>query len=246
MFACVALVMALLVAAPAHAQMAASRCADCHLAAVNPPAPDHLAAWERSPHARHLVGCEKCHGGDPTTFVSFRAHQGVLNSRNPASPVHPRNLTATCGGCHPGPFVGFQKSRHYALIQDMAGSPPSCVTCHDRVGADLLSPKALERQCNQCHGEGKVAPRGNRAAAGRQLLEQVQQVRTSLAAIRHVVDRMPKDARRTQFEEDWSQAEVPLVQGIHDAHAFVFDSALERIAVARDRTEALLRAVTVK
>lgn len=247
MFAHIALMLLLVLAAvPAHAQIVVSRCADCHLAAANPPAPDHVADWERSPHGQKMVGCEKCHGGDPATFESFRAHQDILNSRNPASPVHPRNLAATCGTCHPGPFVAFQKSRHYALIQDMAGSPPSCVTCHEQVAARLLSPKALERQCNQCHGEGKTAPRPNRATTARALLEQLNEVRSSLTAARRLIDRMPRDARRTQLEESLQQAEVPLVQGVHDAHAFVFDSALERIGVARQRTDALMQAVVGK
>src|SRR3970282_2548491 len=55
-----------------------TRCADCHLA--NPDAPGHLYAWERSAHGQHNVGCEACHGGDATTFESFAAHRGILNS----------------------------------------------------------------------------------------------------------------------------------------------------------------------
>ena len=87
----------LLSAAPATAQQ--SRCADCHFANPTAPAGIHLSDWDRSAHSRNNVGCEKCHGGDATTFESFLAHRGVLNSANPASPVNRRNLPATCGAC---------------------------------------------------------------------------------------------------------------------------------------------------
>jgi hypothetical protein len=235
-----------LIAAPASGQMVVSRCADCHLASATPPEPDHVIDWERSPHGRNQVGCEKCHGGDSSSFEPFRAHQGILNSRNPASPVHPRNLSKTCGTCHPGPFVAFQKSRHFALHEQMQGRVPTCTTCHEQVAARMLSPKALERQCNACHGEGKVAPRAERASNGRAVLEQIEDVRASLTAVRRVLDRMPRGERRSALEESWEQAEVPLVQSVHDSHAFVFESALERIAVARQRIDTLMHEFEAK
>jgi hypothetical protein len=102
-------------ATPAAAQQ--SRCADCHFSRPDAPAPDHYSDWDRSAHGRNNVGCEKCHGGDATTFEPFVAHGGILNSVNPASPVNRRNLSATCGTCHVGPFVGFQKSQHFALLE---------------------------------------------------------------------------------------------------------------------------------
>ena len=43
------------------------------------------------------MGCEKCHGGDPTVYDAFRAHQGILGSRNPSRPVNRVNLPRTCG-----------------------------------------------------------------------------------------------------------------------------------------------------
>ena len=72
-----------------------------------PPAP--------SPRSRQVlrdVGCDSCHGGNPDTFESLRAHRGVLSSFNPSSPVHRTQLPATCGACHVGPYVNFQASRH--------------------------------------------------------------------------------------------------------------------------------------
>jgi hypothetical protein len=57
----------------------------------------HLAEWDLSAHGRRNVGCEACHGGDPTSFEPFVAHRGVLARSNPASPVHRRNEPAGRG-----------------------------------------------------------------------------------------------------------------------------------------------------
>lgn len=119
-----------------------SRCGDCHFSRPEAPAPDHLADWDRSAHSRNNVACEKCHGGDATTFESFLAHRGILNSTNPASPVNRRNLSATCGTCHAGPFVAFQISQHFALLEKVTSGFP----CVD-----------LSRRCRLCQAVGQSA-----------------------------------------------------------------------------------------
>src|SRR3972149_3774571 len=88
---CLAFVLVL--ALPALAQK--SRCADCHFSRPEAPNLEHLADWDRSTHGRNNVGCERCHGGDATTFEPFLAHRGILNSTNPASPVNLLNLSET-------------------------------------------------------------------------------------------------------------------------------------------------------
>jgi len=233
----------LALAVPAFSQQARSQCADCHIAQADPPNARHLADWERSAHGRADVGCEKCHGGDPTTFESFRAHQGILTSRNPASPVAYKNLPATCGKCHAGPYVAFQSSRHFALIQTNSENPPVCVTCHGEVAANRPSAKTLERTCARCHAEGKLVPRPNFPTTARRVHEEIDAVQTSLRAARQLIDHLPKGQRRTQMEDSYQQAQVPVTQAIHDTHAFVFDSSLERIGVAKQRTDALMKAL---
>ena len=97
-------------APPAEAQLDRSQCASCHFA--NPytePAQQHLHDWDVSPHGRNQVGCESCHGGDSQTFERFQAHQDILPSSNPASPVHRTQLPSTCGLCHAGPYTNFQR-----------------------------------------------------------------------------------------------------------------------------------------
>lgn len=222
-------------------QTRSSSCGDCHIA--NPqadPWPEHTSDWDMSRHGRNGVGCEKCHGGEPTTFESFQAHRGVLTSRNPASPTHRMNLPRTCGACHTGPFVSFQKSRHYELLREDRGGGATCSTCHGPVAARLLSPRALEKQCERCHGPDREAPHEGFSLSGRVLLEEVQAVREILAPVPRLIDRVSDSARRSALEEAYRQAQVPLTEAVNSAHAFVFDQMRERLATAKERSEALL------
>ena len=147
----VAIIISLLAFGATASAQQTSRCADCHYAQNNAPAHDHLFDWDRSPHARNNVGCEKCHGGNASVFEASLAHRGVLNPADKKSPVHRTNLPATCGGCHVGPFVAFQESRHYELLKSGDDHGPTCSTCHDAVAGNLLSPKALEKQIGRAH-----------------------------------------------------------------------------------------------
>ena len=219
-----------------------SRCADCHFA--NPqdePAPYHLNDWARSSHGSNRVGCEACHGGNPDTFESFQAHRGVLSSRNPAGPTHDANIPRTCGTCHVGPFVAFQDSAHFELLGEGVRGVPTCVTCHGEVGAQLLSPQGLERQCDACHGPSGSAPRAGRAPEARLLLEGITSVRQSLDAADRLIDDINDDARRQQVRELYRQAEVPLTEAMEAGHRFVFDGLQERLGVARQRAADLLQ-----
>lgn len=218
-----------------------SNCADCHFG--NPqadPDPAHLRDWESSAHGRELVGCDKCHGGDPTTFESFLAHRGILASRNPASPTHRRNLPRTCGACHTGAFVAFQRSRHFELLEVGANDVPTCSTCHGPVGARLLSPRRLEASCESCHGVDGINPQEGVALEARVLLEEVMNVRAMLDDAAAFIDRVDDSERRRELQEAWEQAEVPLLEAVRSGHAFVFDPERERLRTSRERVELLL------
>lgn len=225
------------------AQGERSFCADCHFSASDPPARDHLDNWSISKHGRAGVGCEKCHGGNPATTDRFPAHQGVLRSSNPSSPVHYTNLPRTCGSCHTGPYTQFQQSKHFALLADGERRGPTCTTCHESVAAQLVSPRGLEQRCNQCHGPRGREPVEGRAAEARLMLEDITDLRASLAAAGRLIERVTDPARHAQLRNALAQAEIPLTQARDAGHRFVFDELRSRMATARDRAALLMQLI---
>lgn len=201
-----------------------------------------MTEWDLSAHSPG-VGCERCHGGDPTRWESALAHRGILHSSNPSSPIFRANLPQTCGVCHSGLFVAFQKSRHFALLQRGNREVPTCITCHDEVGAHVLSPKSLESQCVRCHGAGKTAPHLEFPARGRLMLQGIAEARALLKEARSMVKRVKDPARRAKLEQMAQQADVPLIEATNAGHAFVFDDLEERLATAKKRIAALFEAL---
>ncbi len=231
-----------LLAAPAHAQQ--SRCADCHFANPDSPRQDHLQMWDRSPHGRNNVGCEKCHGGDATEFMPLLAHRGILAPGNDSSPVNRRNLPTTCGGCHIGPFVAFQDSAHYQLLKMGSPNGPTCSTCHGDVDGRLLSPKNLASQCNECHGPGEVAPRAQRAQQVREQYEGLRTGREEVKLAQSLIKRVSDRRRRADLSEQLAQAQVPVTRAVNAGHKFVYDDLKENLDDAQKRIDALMAALT--
>jgi nitrate/TMAO reductase-like tetraheme cytochrome c subunit len=226
---------------PASAQQ--SRCADCHFATPNAPNPRHLADWDRSPHARNDVGCEKCHGGNPDTFERFLAHAPIIRRGNPECRTDVQNLPDTCGRCHLGERLAFQKSHHAAMLKGGDLRAPSCATCHGEVAAYLPSPKQLESECRECHGPKAAQPRPEYVSNARRMLEDIADVRASLDAAKTLIKRIKNKTDRARFDEQYRNAEVPIIETVREAHAFVFDRARERLGVARQRAAALLESL---
>ena len=240
------LVLLVLLAGVASLLAQQSRCVGCHLASLGskPDQPGrasdtHVRDWETSAHSQAGVGCNRCHGGDPTSFEARVAHRSILRWRNPDSPVHRANIPATCGTCHAGPFVAFQKSRHYALLR--GGNPvvPTCTTCHGNAGENRPSPAALERECATCHRPGPNSDHPEFPALGRAMLEGVRESRAILGEARALIRRIRDGDRRTQMEEAARQVDVPLTEAVQSAHAFVYDDLRERLATAQRRLAAL-------
>lgn len=217
-----------------------SGCADCHFANPRSPRRDHLESWDRSPHARANVGCERCHGGNPHTFEGFRAHSGIVPPTDPTSPVNRSNLPATCGACHAGPFLAFRKSTHYELLRSGSRNGPTCSTCHGEVDGRVLSAKALASECNECHGPGELAPRAARAREVQEQYEALKAVREQMKVAQSLIKRVDDKKRRASLTEAYQQAEVPLIRAVEAGHQFIYADLREYLAVARSRVEALL------
>jgi hypothetical protein len=231
-------------------QAQTSRCADCHIANQETGsvywssfARKHLNEWDLSAHGRASVGCDRCHGGDPTTFEKFQAHQNMLPVSSPASPINRVNLPRTCGTCHTGPFVAFQKSRHYELLRAGDDRGPSCSTCHGEVAATLLAPASLASQCSRCHGAGRPQARPDYPSEARTLMAEVRAVRAQLNDAQSIIRRVRDKSLRAKYEEALQQAEVPLVEARNAGHEFVFTNLKERLERAHARANALMDAL---
>ena len=167
------------------------------------------------------------------------AHRDILRSTNPASPVNRQNLPRTCGTCHAGPFVAFQRSQHFALLEKGDTHVPVCTTCHGAAGFNRPSARSVEAQCAQCHGPRGVAPTPERAEAARTMYDALHESRDLLKAAKPLIGRVNDPARRAQLDEAYQQAEVPLIQAVQAGHEFVYDTLRGRLAEARRRIEAL-------
>lgn len=225
----------------ASAQIAPhSGCADCHFADLRSPRRDHLESWDRSPHGRSDVGCEKCHRGNPRTFEAFLAHAGILRPSDPKSPVNRRNLPSTCGTCHVGPVVAFEDSKHYELLKSGDQKGPTCSTCHGDVDGRVLSAKALASQCSDCHGPNEVAPRAERVRHVREQYEGLAAVREQMKLAKSLIKRVDDKKRRAVVTQAYELAEVPLKRAVDAGHRFEYGELREYLAVAQTRAGALL------
>jgi hypothetical protein len=102
--------------------------------------------YKTSTHSRTNVGCDGCHGGDPSQAEKTSAHSGRFVARP--------NTAATlemCGKCHRQPLELFKASRHVAARPN-AGRL-DCVECHGVHGIGAPSESfRWPTFCGGCHG----------------------------------------------------------------------------------------------
>lgn len=226
---------------PSRAQIAPKNgCADCHFATPAAPGLAHVLEWDRSPHGRAAVVCSACHGGNPGTFEPALAHRGILGPNDPKSPVHRRNVSTTCGRCHAGPFVAFDRSRHAEVLRSGSREGPTCVTCHGETDGRVLSAKALASKCAACHGPKEVAPRAGRVESARALYESLAVVREQMKLARNLIKRVEDKTRRAELTAAYHQAEAPLVRAVDAGHKFVYDDLRLNLAQAQGQISSLM------
>jgi hypothetical protein len=135
-----------------------NNCVICHSSLVEPVGVSaHFYEWRNSKHEKNGVGCEKCHGGDPTSKSLTAAHAGVLAPTFVQSKLHPQNLPATCSACHLGVVNAFVKSAHYQKLQQSSAAP-SCTNCHHHMATSVITwPPDTAALCAKCHNANGVA-----------------------------------------------------------------------------------------
>jgi len=134
-----------------RADQVANACVTCHQREVLPITLGHsFDDWRGSAHGRGGVGCEKCHGGDPSASDAAAAHKGVLPADQADSLVNPRHLAATCGACHARERDVYVDTVHARGVQS-EGRGATCFTCHGAMATSLPSPNELGARCAACH-----------------------------------------------------------------------------------------------
>lgn len=243
-----ALALVCLVSTPGAQQ---NQCVSCHVSSRAPTgvatatvAPQHTADWDWSAHGAADVGCDACHGGDPEAPDLVGAHERVLRSTNPASPVHFRQIPSTCGTCHPDQHQAFETSRHSELVRNGVTRAPTCLTCHGAVAANFPDTRGIGSVCASCHGPTGSAPMSEYQTQVRLMRELISDDRYQLALVRTVIAHTRSGARREELEAAYREAEAPLAEATAAWHSFTFDTAVEPLALAGRRITALLERLT--
>jgi len=91
----------------------------------------------------HSASCVSCHG----------AHD-IRRATDPESRIAPANLVKTCGSCHAGIFLQYQKSIHAILLELGETGVATCSDCHSshlrrRTGDEMVL--AIIQACSRCH-----------------------------------------------------------------------------------------------
>ncbi len=140
------------------------RCGICHS--------DEVEALQGSAHGkalrRYLASkgkkdfaswCLSCHGKDP---------HALRPGKDPASPIHRKNIPATCLSCHnsrefPG-VAGYEKSVHAKAVEQGNPKAAVCTDCHGthdikpfRELTSKVNRLEIPRTCGQCHHDQETA-----------------------------------------------------------------------------------------
>ncbi|MEK6302865.1 MAG: cytochrome c3 family protein [Acidobacteriota bacterium] len=120
-------------------------CVACHSRQKND-ARQVVAIFQTSTHARAMIGCDGCHGGDLSQPAKIKAHAGRFIGRPDTAAT-----LEMCGKCHRQPLELFKQSRHVASRPN-AGRL-DCVECHGvhSIGAASESFR-WPMFCAGCHG----------------------------------------------------------------------------------------------
>jgi len=136
----------------------ADSCIDCHkdskFRVTNKKIFDYYQNWQGSVHATEGVSCADCHGGNPKLKSKKAAHVSAkINPSQSKSPVHFRNIPATCSSCHEEYYDHFRKSKHFEKLSKSKEKQqgPNCVTCHASVNTAVLNVNTVREACAFCH-----------------------------------------------------------------------------------------------
>lgn len=230
----------LVLAAASRVGAQPNRCVECHFANFSHvPAAQELARWDGSPHAAHGVTCDRCHGGDPTTYQPQDAHRGVLDGRNPLSSVNRRNIALTCAGCHAGVVAAFKASGHAAGAR--ADAVPDCTTCHGPMASRTPSASVFEMTCAGCHAGS--AARADYPMLARVRLDAVRAIEQTLVRLETAIPNIEDRQKRNRLAAELRLARAALKNATDAIHTFDVRAMDKERAAAQRRAVELTTAL---
>jgi hypothetical protein len=203
-----------------------NKCVNCHSRLTGPAEMKaRYVEWSLSAHQKNGVGCDQCHGGDPTRNLK-NAHSGMLPSQDPNSRLHKGNLPETCGRCHGAVVSSFVESTHYVKLKE-TGLGPSCITCHGhmalKVARDPIRGAAF---CSFCHDtlNGLQPRRPDIPEKARVTLESINRANLTAARISDLLSEASKKGIAANEErEDLRLLQITLKEAKTGWHAFSLD-----------------------
>jgi hypothetical protein len=217
---------------------AVESCADCHLANPELDSYQHVLDWQSSPHGRAEVGCERCHGGDASSFRKFLAHRGMFSIGDDTGPLHRNNLPQTCGNCHAATYRAFESTEHATATSRDAGAP-SCVSCHGTLAAQQIGPNGIRVSCSRCHGADGKWPDAGTTALAPESLRQLREIRGDLKRVRNKIRKVSDGARRHELEAAQIAIETWIEEALEMGHAMDLRGMSEQLGEAQRELVAL-------
>jgi len=150
---------------PTHKTKLPDTCATCHgqaglLTDHIVKLPESFQDYRRSVHgqgAKHGVSaaasCDDCH----------EVHD-LRSSADPKSPINPRNVSKTCGKCHPDIQREYDRSIHGRALQAGVMDSPNCTDCHGEhlilspsdPNAKTSTGRLAMETCGKCHDDPEI------------------------------------------------------------------------------------------
>ncbi len=166
-------------AAPGKA--VSTSCVVCH-AGLDGPQAEPADAWASDVHHAAGLGCESCHGGDPSPALGEEADAAMSPAKGFRPPPTRLQVADFCARCHADPvtmkrhnpqmrvdqLAEYRSSVHGRLNARGDPAPATCTDCHGAHGIrPASSPDApvyatnVPKTCARCHADAKLmAPYG--------------------------------------------------------------------------------------
>lgn len=221
-------------------------CVTCHRTITAPiTVSQRYYDWHLSIHKEKGVGCDACHGGDPSRAEVKQAHAGMLPSSDPASPTQGRNQSETCGRCHVEIRKALAASAHQLRL-GLSEIGPACTTCHRQMAnSTVRNPQEAAALCATCHNsqDGLMPPRP-------ELVKHAEEVMLALSRANAILiwaDRLIEAAEAQRVpaadeQRELDQARRTLKEARIEWHTFRFDPvrtkadrAFTQAAAVKDR-----------